>query len=171
MCGVFVTKDSMGKIQWKIETKIGPLFLVASEKFLEGVYFKKDPTLSLVGGKSSPSKILSKTALQLQEYFEGKRTKFDLPLRFEGTDFQKSVWRELKKIPFGKAISYKDLAVRIRNKNATRAVGTANGKNHFCIVVPCHRVIAADGTLGGFSGGLDIKKKLLTLENISVKSR
>ncbi len=86
------------------------------------------------------------------------------PLAAEGTEFQKKVWNELAKIPFGKTFSYGEIAGKIRNQKAVRAVGTANGRNPLAIIVPCHRVIAADGGLGGFAGGLEIKRKLLELE-------
>ena len=101
---------------------------------------------------------------ELKEYFSGKRKKFSVPLNAQGTAFQKSVWNQLSKIPYGKTVSYRDIAIKIKNKKAVRAVGTANGKNPFCIIIPCHRVIAADGSLGGYSGGIQFKKKLLALE-------
>jgi methylated-DNA-[protein]-cysteine S-methyltransferase len=101
---------------------------------------------------------------QLNEYFTGQRTEFEIPLLFEGTDFQKSVWSELIRIPYGKTISYGDLANRIDKPGGMRAVGAANGQNPIPIIVPCHRVIAADGSLGGYTGGLEIKHKLLDLE-------
>ena len=104
---------------------------------------------------------------QLDEYFAGKRKEFDLPLSLDGTDFQKKVWHELQQIPYGQAISYKELSSRVKgNPNASRAVGNANGKNPVAIIVPCHRVIAHDGSLGGYSLGLEMKKKLLKLEAI-----
>ena len=83
-----------------------------------------------------------------------------------GTAFQKKVWQELYKIPFGKTAAYKDIAKGIKNAKAVRAVGSANGKNPICVIIPCHRVIAADGSIGGYSGGSDIKKKLLKLEGV-----
>ncbi len=101
---------------------------------------------------------------QLREYFFGERKKFNLPLDLEGTDFQKKVWKELQKIPYGKTISYKILSAKIGNVKAIRAVGKANGENPAAIVVPCHRVIGSNGSLTGYAGGLDIKEKLLLLE-------
>lgn len=103
---------------------------------------------------------------QLNEYFEGKRKKFNLPLKIEGTTFQKKVWFELSRIPFGTVISYKDLAKKVGKPKAFRAVGNANGKNKFPIILPCHRVIASDGTLGGYGLGLPRKKKLLDHEEV-----
>ena len=101
---------------------------------------------------------------QLREYFAGERTDFDLPLAPHGTEFQRSVWRHLQGIPYGATISYGELARRVGNSKASRAVGSANGKNPLPIVIPCHRVIAGDGTLGGFGGGLPMKQALLALE-------
>lgn len=101
---------------------------------------------------------------QLKEYFNLKRRKFYIPLDIEGTEFQMKVWDELKKIPYGKTASYKDIALAIGNVNAVRAIGNANGKNHVPIIIPCHRVIEHSGKLGGYSGGLNVKEKLLELE-------
>lgn len=107
---------------------------------------------------------------ELKEYFAGTRTKFTVPLSIEsGTKFQKSVWKQLEKIPYGKAISYKQLAGKVGSPNAFRAAGSANGKNPIPIIIPCHRVINHDSGLGGYSCGLDVKRKLLRLEKISWK--
>jgi methylated-DNA-[protein]-cysteine S-methyltransferase len=114
--------------------------------------------------ESAPRGILAEAAKQLREYFAGRRTEFDLPLAQPGTTFQQSVWRSLSEIPYGETISYAELAKRVGNPKAARAVGSANGKNQLAIVIPCHRVIAADGTLGGFGAGLSMKTKLLNLE-------
>jgi methylated-DNA-[protein]-cysteine S-methyltransferase len=103
--------------------------------------------------------------IQLQEYFEGKRTSFSLKLNPEGTTFQKQVWNELQKIPFGKAISYLELSKRLGDVKAIRAVANANGKNPLWIVVPCHRVIGSDGSLTGYAGGLHRKQWLLEHES------
>ncbi len=106
---------------------------------------------------------------QILEYFEGKRTNFDHQelLDPKGTDFQKSVWRFLLKIPYGETSSYKEIAKNIGNPRATQAVGTAIGKNPFLIIIPCHRVIKADGSLGGFAYGRETKRKLLKIEGIN----
>ncbi len=101
---------------------------------------------------------------QLRAYFAGERKQFDLPLEMEGTEFQLSVWRELQRIPYGETISYLELARRIGNPKAVRAVGLANGQNPIPIIVPCHRVIGSDGSLTGFGGGMENKRKLLELE-------
>jgi len=107
---------------------------------------------------------------QLREYFAGKRTEFDLPLDLQGTAFQLRVWSELRKVPYGYTVSYAELARRIGKPRAVRAVGQANHHNPVPIVVPCHRVVGSDGRLVGFGGGLELKKKLLELENVSVSS-
>lgn len=101
---------------------------------------------------------------QLQEYFDGTRQEFDLPLDPRGTAFQRAVWRELTRIPYGETISYGELARRIGQPEASRAVGAANGANPIPIVIPCHRVIGANGSLTGFGGGIETKKRLLALE-------
>ena len=110
------------------------------------------------------SDILDKAYNQIKEYFQRKRKKFDLKIYFEGTEFQKKVWNELCNIPFGETISYKQLANRIGNPKACRAVGGANNKNPIGIVIPCHRVIGSNGDLVGYAGGLDLKKWLLDFE-------
>ena len=108
--------------------------------------------------------LLLEAEKQLAQYFEGRRKTFDLPLLFEGTPFQTKIWQSLIKIPYGKTISYAELAAEAGNKKAARAAGNANNKNPILIVVPCHRVIAADGSLAGFACGIDKKKFLLALE-------
>ena len=114
---------------------------------------------------NSVPKELEQAVIQLQEYFEGKRTYFDLKINPKGTDFQRSVWYELLNIPFGKTLSYMELSKKIGDVKAIRAVAAANGKNPLWIVIPCHRVIGADGSLTGYAGGLGRKKWLLDLEN------
>ena len=106
---------------------------------------------------------------QLQSYFAGERTNFDLPLVLEGTDFQKKVWTALQEIPYGETISYKKLAETVGSPKGVRAVGAANGANPIPIIIPCHRVIGHDGSLTGFGGGLPLKKQLLELESHQLK--
>ena len=148
-----------------IATPIGKLTLVASPQGLQQVIFgaKKLP-----GTKSASTKaklFLIQTERQLREYFAGDRKKFSIKLDISGTEFQESVWLALNKIAYGKTISYAQQAKLVRKPRAFRAVGTANGKNPVAIILPCHRVGASDGTLGGYGGGLVIKRKLLSLEN------
>jgi methylated-DNA-[protein]-cysteine S-methyltransferase len=157
----------MTQLQWQLQSSIGNIFLVASDKGLQGVFLRKQAIQMATSLKSKQPEIqiLANAAMQLDEYFAGKRQNFDLPFDIEGTAFQKQVWKALSNIPFGKTVSYSDIAKKINNPKAVRAVGSANGKNPLCIIIPCHRVIAADGSLGGYSSGIDIKKKLLKLEN------
>lgn len=157
----------MSSVQWLMESPIGPIYLVASEIGLQGVLWrphKKASRLKSLATEGKTCEILRQTVRQLQEYFAGKRTNFNLPIDRSGTEFQMRVWNQLQAIPFGQTCSYSDIAKRVNNQKAVRAVGTANGRNPLSIIVPCHRVIAANGTLGGYAGGLEIKTKLLHLE-------
>jgi len=108
--------------------------------------------------------VLENAKIQLNEYFNGERKKFDLPLKLDGTDFRLKVWKELQNIPYGITCSYKDIAIKIGNKNAFRAVGGANNKNKIAIIIPCHRVIGSNGSLVGYESGVERKKVLLDLE-------
>ena len=147
-----------------ITTPIGRLTLVASSKGLQQVIFG---ARKLSTTKSAPTKAgdhLTQTERQLGEYFAGKRKKFSIKLDISGTEFQESVWYALNKIGYGKTVSYAQQAKLVRKPRAFRAVGSANGKNPVAIILPCHRVVASDGTLGGYGGGLAIKRKLLALE-------
>ncbi len=114
--------------------------------------------------KGSRTALTDEVGRQLREYFDGKRKEFDFPYEMKGTVFQKSVWRALCAIPYGETRSYKDIAVAVGNAKASRAVGMANNKNPIAIVVPCHRVIGADGKLVGYASGLEMKEALLKLE-------
>lgn len=107
---------------------------------------------------------LERTRKQLDEYLDGTRTRFDIPIQMVGTDFQKSVWNALMQVPYGKTASYLDLAIAIGNGNAVRAVAGANGANAIAMIIPCHRIIGSNGELVGYGGGLAVKKKLLDLE-------
>ncbi len=160
----------MPQAQWLMKSKIGPLYLVASEKGLLGIFWKKQtaPMAASLNGKTAEIKLLRLTVTELAEYFDGKRQKFTVPLEVIGTPFQKKVWQALRLIPYGQTASYKDVAGRIRHTKAMRAVGSANGNNPHAIIVPCHRVIAHDGTLGGYAGGLKIKSRLLAIEGAAV---
>ena len=114
---------------------------------------------------NSPSGLTDLAAKQLEEYLNGNRREFDLPLKTSGTVFQQAVWEALKSIPYGQTRSYKQVALMINKPNACRAVGMANNKNPIWIIIPCHRVIGSNGSLVGYGGGLDNKRKLLLLEN------
>ena len=113
----------------------------------------------------SEDDLIRETKSQIKQYFEGTRTEFDIPLKFIGSEFQISIWNKLLDIPYGKTCSYLELSRQINNVKAIRAVGTANGANAISIIVPCHRVIASNGDLTGYAGGLKAKQKLLELEN------
>jgi methylated-DNA-[protein]-cysteine S-methyltransferase len=125
------------------------------QKSLNALYIEENDT------------ILEETKNQLHQYFEGKRIEFDIPLLLVGTDFQKSVWKALIEIPYGKTNSYLGLSKKLDNEKAIRAVASANGANAISIIVPCHRIIGSNGDLIGYAGGLNTKMKLLALENPS----
>ena len=141
------------------ETPIGLLEIKATQSHILSVNFIEDQKES-----SIPNELTARCILQLKNYFWGKRKDFDLPLDPNGTDFQKSVWNELVKIPYGKTTSYLALARKLNNEKAIRAVGTSNGQNPIGIIIPCHRVIGSDGSLTGYAGGLSRKKWLLEHE-------
>lgn len=153
----------------KMDSPLGPLYLSATDKGLSSLSFEKDSVKQSISNPHA-QKILDKAEKQLKEYFSGQRIKFDLPLDLKGTDFQKNVWKALGTIPFGKTYSYAQLAAKIGKKKAFRAVGNANGKNPVAIVIPCHRVIASDGSLGGYSSGLPRKVALLKIESVEIPS-
>jgi methylated-DNA-[protein]-cysteine S-methyltransferase len=119
--------------------------------------------------RTAAAKIAARAKGELEQYFAGRRQNFSVPLDVEGTLFQKKVWKALREIPYGEVRSYGEIARRVGNPKASRAVGTANGRNPVAIIVPCHRVIAGNGTLGGFGGGLSNKTYLLTLEHNNSK--
>lgn len=151
----------------EMASPVGLLKLVAHDTALVAVLWEnEDPKrvrlAELVEDKKHP--ILLETQKQLNEYFSGQRQVFDLPLDFEGTEFQQKVWQALLTIPFGETRSYKQIAEQLGNVKAVRAVGAANGKNPISIIAPCHRVVGANGKLVGFAGGLENKDILLKIE-------
>jgi len=149
-----------------LETRIGTLLIAGDEEAVRYIQFPKNgkAVRPQADWRESSRGAVAEAVRQLREYFAGKREQFDLPLHPEGTAFQRGVWRRLQEIPYGETISYGELAKRVGNPKASRAVGAANGQNPIPIVIPCHRVIGADGKLTGFGGGLPIKEALLTLE-------
>jgi O-6-methylguanine DNA methyltransferase len=150
----------------RTSSPVGPLFLAASPKGLVRLEFEarvQNLNPKIIQLQES-RKVLAPYLDQLDEYFAGQRREFSIPLDLRGTDFQLQCWRALLDIPYGETRSYRDLAQVIGHPNAFRAVGMSNNRNPIAIVVPCHRVIAADGSLCGYGGGLDIKRKLLDLE-------
>jgi len=152
-----------------LQSPIGRLLITSDGESLTGLYMETEryamPRDS--GLLEDPAREpLAAAAAQLAEYFAGRRRRFDLPLAAQGTDFQRRVWSELIKIEFGSTLSYGGLARRLGNPGASRAVGLANGRNPISIIVPCHRVIGADGTLTGYGGGLARKQWLLRHEGV-----
>ncbi len=153
----------------EMNSPVGTLKLVAHDQALVAVLWenenpKRVRLAQLIENKNHP--VLLETQQQLNEYFQGHRTQFDLALDFAGTEFQQKVWQALLTIPFGETRSYKQIAEQIGNVKAVRAVGAANGKNPISIIAPCHRVVGANGKLVGFAGGLENKDVLLKLEKI-----
>ncbi len=145
-----------------IETPIGRLLVAGDETCVTHVCLAG--TTALAGTPGQPPEPVRSAAEQLEEYFAGGRRTFDLPLAPRGTAFQLEVWEALADIPYGETVTYGELARRVGRPAAVRAVGQANGANPLPIVYPCHRVVAAGGRLGGYGGGLDVKRQLLALE-------
>lgn len=145
--------------QQTINSPLGPVCILANEYGISTIHLG-----TINSATDQPSALTEAAASQLQHYFAGRLTSFDLPLAAAGTAFQQQVWQALGKLPFGQTCSYADIAREIANPRAVRAVGAANGKNPIAIVVPCHRVIGANGSLTGYAGGLDNKAWLLAHE-------
>ncbi|GGK75656.1 MULTISPECIES: methylated-DNA--[protein]-cysteine S-methyltransferase [Streptomyces aurantiacus group] len=148
-----------------IDSPYGPLTLVATDGVLSGLYMTdqrhRPPEETFGTPDDTP---FGETIDQLKAYFAGELKEFDLPLRLDGTPFQRTVWDQLRRIPYGETRSYGELADALGNPKASRAVGLANGRNPVGIIVPCHRVVGANGSLTGYGGGLDRKKRLLDFE-------
>jgi methylated-DNA-[protein]-cysteine S-methyltransferase len=151
-----------------LQSPIGRLMLASDGAALTGLYMEPSRKAQSTDGwcEDAAAPPLAAALRQLTEYFAGTRREFDLPLRLRGTEFQKRVWQELTEIPYGQTWSYGELAKRINNPSASRAVGLANGRNPISILVPCHRVIGADGSLTGYGGGLERKRWLLAHEGL-----
>ena len=150
-----------------VETKIGQIGIAEENQLLTHLFFRQDKAPSGAVEKWTP--FLREVAKEIKEYLSGKRKTFDIPLKLYGTDFQLSVWNALLTIPYGETRSYRKIAEQIGNIKACRAVGMANHRNPIAIIVPCHRVIGADGSLTGFGGGLELKQQLLDLEQLMGK--
>jgi methylated-DNA-[protein]-cysteine S-methyltransferase len=154
-------------VQTRFESPLGPMIIAASDRGLAGVWFEGQRHLpdSSAWPDEPQHPVLQRAVAQLEQYFGGSRTSFDLPLDLQGgTAFQRSVWQALQSIPRGGTTSYQALSRRIGQPSAVRAVGAAVGRNPLSIVVPCHRVLGADGSLTGYAGGLERKSALLQLE-------
>lgn len=153
------------------ESPLGQLVIQGDGQFITGLYMTEHkgwhgPT----GTRLEHDPLFAMAGTQLSEYFAGKRREFELPVRLAGTPFQQHVWRELVRIPFGETISYGELARRVGNPAASRAVGSANGRNPVSIIVPCHRVIGANQKLTGYGGGIERKQWLLNWERQALVS-
>ena len=143
------------------KSPLGELYISEENTYITGLYFTRD---SITGNEEKKSPLLLETCLQLEEYFSGTRQIFDLPLAPKGTLFMQKVWKELLNIPYGETCSYQELAEKIGNPKASRAVGMANNRNPISIIIPCHRVIGKNAKLVGYEWGLEIKEALLLLE-------
>lgn len=144
------------------DTSIGKINIIQEGEYIVKIGFDEE----LKNIEIKETKLILKTISEIKEYLEGKRKEFDIPIKLQGTKFQKKVWNELLKIPYGETCSYKDIAIRINNEKGVRAVGMANHNNPIAIIVPCHRVIGKNGKLVGYAGGIDIKSKLLEIEKL-----
>jgi O-6-methylguanine DNA methyltransferase len=149
---------------WRMNSPVGPLLIVASDRGLVRLEFDRDPAKTPANSISSEEKTLAYMR-QIEEYFRGERQRFEFPLDLRGTDFQKRCWQALLEIPYGETRSYADIAQAVGSPRGFRAVGMANNRNPIAIVVPCHRVLASDGSLCGYGGGLEVKQHLLELES------
>ncbi len=141
-------------------TSLGPMTVASDGTAVTHVLFGTH----VLEGRAAPSELTNRTANELQEYLAGKRTAFDIPLAPAGTEFQRAVWKALQNIPYGQTRSYADIAAVVGNPKATRAVGSANNRNPIAVLIPCHRVVGANGKLTGYAGGLALKQRLLDLE-------
>ena len=148
-----------------IDSPIGELLLVGDERFLRGLYMQAGPRPKRIPAEwRRAEEPFAAAREQLAEYFAGERTGFELPLELDGPEFERTVWDALTSIPYGEIASYGEIAKRIGCPDSARAVGSANARNPISVIVPCHRVIGADGKLSGYGGGLERKQFLLELE-------
>jgi len=159
----------MNKI-YHYETSLGTVALAENGQAITYLFFPDTPVSAgyAAGYEPCETPLLRRAYAQLQDYLDGKRTEFDLPLAPQGTVFQQKVWNALLSIPYGHTRSYADIAAQVGNRKACRAVGLANGKNPISIFIPCHRVVGSNGALTGYGGGLDRKRQLLALEGIEL---
>ncbi len=155
-----------------MKSPVGALKLVGSDRGLAAILWEKDPLTRaglMITGEDKRHPLLLEAEQELAEYFAGNRQKFSVKLDFHGSDFQKKVWKALLAIPYGQTVSYGDIAKKIGQPKASRAVGMANNKNPICIIAACHRVVGSSGALTGYAGGLKVKAQLLKLEGIEIK--
>jgi methylated-DNA-[protein]-cysteine S-methyltransferase len=159
------SKQTTQTLYTTMESPIGELLLVGDGETLSGLYMQdgRKPKQIATGWTESAASFTD-VKRQLEEYFAGKRTTFEVKLAAEGAPFEREVWHALEEIPYGETVSYGEIARRVGQPTAARAVGTANGRNPISVIVPCHRVIGANGSLTGYGGGLERKRLLLELE-------
>ncbi|MCB1031781.1 MAG: methylated-DNA--[protein]-cysteine S-methyltransferase [Acidimicrobiales bacterium] len=159
--------ERVGELRYRVvESPVGELVLTGTEEFLSGLWFSgPDQSPAPIDAMVEDPTAFQTVVDQLGEYFDGQRESFEVNLAPEGTEFQLRVWRALRDIPYGETCSYGDIAKAVGVPKGSRAVGLANGRNPISIIVPCHRVIGADGSLTGYGGGMDRKKFLLDLES------
>ena len=156
----------MAEVWTTVATPLGDVLLVAVDGALVKAHFAPFEAPDVPETPQEP--VLVEASRQLAEHFAGERRSFDLPLAPPGTAFQQRVWEELRRIPYGTTTTYGELALRLGDRKAVRAVGLANGRNPIAVVVPCHRVIGSDGKLRGYAGGIERKQRLLALEDASL---
>ncbi|EAF2318380.1 methylated-DNA--[protein]-cysteine S-methyltransferase [Listeria monocytogenes] len=144
---------------------VGDLFITIDEKWIRNISYDEPKNWELLGGTIIEKELFQALTIQLDDYFEGKREHFDLPVLLKGTDFQQKVWQALSEIPYGVVVSYKDIAISAGSPKAVQAVGQANRANPIPIIIPCHRCVKSNGELGGYNGAdVDKKQYLLALE-------
>lgn len=143
-----------------LQSPVGIIEIEETEGYISSVRIVEESAVA----ESGSNEVLDKAVMQLQEYFSGVRKHFDLPVKQQGTDFQQKAWEYLSTIPYGQTVSYKTQATALGSPNSCRAVGSANGKNHLAIIVPCHRVVSHGKGMGGYAYGLKVKEYLLNLE-------
>ena len=146
---------------YEYDTILGRMVIVEEDNYITKLFVITD---GYVGDLKQETPLIKDTYNQIEEYFKGKRKSFDIPLKPNGTNFQRSVWNALLKIPFGQTVTYKEIAIMVGNDKACRAVGNANNKNPIMIVIPCHRVIGSNQKLVGYALGIEMKEQLLSLE-------
>jgi methylated-DNA-[protein]-cysteine S-methyltransferase len=158
--------DPSSRFYTSIDSPIGELLLLGDGEALHGLYMQNGRKPARIDPRwKRATAPFAGVRAQLREYFAGERIAFDVPLKMHGSDFELKVWRALVEIPYGATASYGEIATRVDQPSAARAVGLANGRNPIAVIVPCHRVIGADGSLTGYGGGLERKQLLLELEH------
>ena len=146
------------------QSPIGYLEIIANDNALVAIKQAQAVPAKAKNNSSTSNKVINQTITELKDYFSGKTKQFSVPISFKGTEFQNKIWNTLLTIPYGQTTSYAEIAKKIGNPKAVRAVGSAIGRNPIPVIIPCHRVITSDGKMGGFAWGIDVKKELLKVE-------